>query len=63
MRRAGVDVQGLVATGNWSDPRSAARYAHVVPREEWKRVDDLPSVEKVAEMLRRKRGGPNGRKH
>jgi integrase len=46
MRRAGIDVQGLVATGNWRDPRSAARYAHVVPREEWKRVDDLPSVEK-----------------
>lgn len=46
MRRAGVDVQGLVATGNWRDPRSAARYAHAVPREEWKRVADLPSVEK-----------------
>ncbi|MBK5958136.1 hypothetical protein CCR97_07915 [Rhodoplanes elegans] len=38
----GADVQGLVATGNWSDPRSAARYAHVVPRDEWCRVDDLP---------------------
>jgi integrase len=47
MRRAGTDVQGLVATGNWRDPRSAARYAHVVPREEWLRVDDLPSVEKT----------------
>ena len=47
MRRAGTDVQGLVATGNWRDARSAARYAHVVPREEWKRVDDLPSVEKT----------------
>lgn len=47
MRRVGIDVQGLVATGNWRDPRSAARYAHVVPREEWKRVDDLPSVEKT----------------
>ena len=47
MRRAGIDVQGLVATGNWRDPRSAARYAHVVPREEWKRVDDLPSVERT----------------
>jgi integrase len=46
MRRAGTDVQGLVATGNWRDVRSAARYAHVVPREEWQRVDDLPSVEK-----------------
>jgi integrase len=47
MRQAGTDVQGLVATGNWRDPRSAARYAHVVPREEWQRVDDLPSVEKT----------------
>jgi integrase len=47
MRRAGTDVQGLVATGNWRDPRSAACYAHVVPREEWQRVDDLPSVEKT----------------
>lgn len=47
MRRVGTDVQGLVATGNWRDPRSAARYAHVVPREEWLRVDDLPSVEKA----------------
>lgn len=41
-----TDVLGLVATGNWRDPRSAARYAHAVAREEWKRVDDLPSVEK-----------------
>ena len=39
----GADVQGLVSTGRWSDPRSAARYAHVVARDEWKRVDDLPS--------------------
>jgi integrase len=45
MRRAGTDVQGLVATGNWRDMRSAARYAHVVPREEWQRVEELPSVE------------------
>ena len=44
MRRAGADVQGLVATGNWRDPRSAARYAHAVAREEWERVESLPSV-------------------
>jgi integrase len=50
MRRAGTDVQGLVATGNWRDPRSAARYAHVVPREEWQRVDALPSVEKTGNV-------------
>lgn len=46
MRRAGTDVQGLVATGNWRDARSAARYAHAVAREEWQRVDGLPSIEK-----------------
>lgn len=39
----GADVQGLVSTGRWSDPRSAARYAHVVASDEWQRVDDLPS--------------------
>jgi integrase len=45
MRRyAGADVQGLVATGNWRDPRSAQRYSHVVPRDEWDRVDNLPTV-------------------
>ncbi|MFC0243641.1 tyrosine-type recombinase/integrase [Rhodopseudomonas telluris] len=43
MRRYGrADVQGLVATGRWRDPRSAARYAHVAAREEWGRVDSLP---------------------
>jgi integrase len=44
MRRAGADVQGLVATGNWRDARSAARYAHAVTHEEWNRVELLPSV-------------------
>ena len=39
----GADTKGLVATGNWRDERSAARYAHVVPRAEWDRVDDLPA--------------------
>jgi Phage integrase family len=44
MRRyGGADVQGLAETGNWRDPKSAARYAHVVSRDEWDRVDDLPS--------------------
>jgi integrase len=43
-RRAGGDVQGLVATGNWRDPRSAARYAHVIARDEWARVEKLPKV-------------------
>jgi integrase len=39
---AGGDVQGLVATGNWRDARSAQRYSHVVARQEWERVDRLP---------------------
>jgi integrase len=45
MRRyAGADVEGLVATGNWRDRRSAARYAHAVARDEWKRVEKLPAI-------------------
>lgn len=40
----GADALGLVATGNWTDPRSAARYAHVVPRDEWDRVKKLPDM-------------------
>jgi integrase len=40
----GADIQGLKGTNNWKDMRSVARYAHVVPRDEWKRVDNLPSV-------------------
>lgn len=45
MRRyGGADVQGLAETKNWRDPRSAARYSHVVAREEWDRVDNLPSA-------------------
>jgi integrase len=44
MRRyGGADLQGLVATGNWRDLRSAGRYAHAVARDEWKRVEGLPS--------------------
>jgi integrase len=46
MRRySGTDSIGLVATGNWRDPRSAARYAHAVARDEWSRVDMLPAVD------------------
>ena len=47
MRQAGADVKGLVATGNWRDERSAARYAHAVARDEWARVDQLPSMGKT----------------
>ena len=39
----GADVQGLAGTKNWKDTRSVARYSHVVPRDEWDRVDSLPS--------------------
>jgi hypothetical protein len=40
----GLDLQGLVATERWRDPKSAARYAHVVAREEWERVERLPTL-------------------
>ena len=46
MRQAGTDVQGLVATGNWRNERSARRYAHATPRAEWDRIDLLPSLGK-----------------
>jgi integrase len=45
MRRYGkTDVHGLVATGNWRDPRSAARYQHVAAHKEWALVEELPDV-------------------
>lgn len=45
MRRYGkTDVHGLVATGNWRDPRSAARYQHVAAHDEWALVEELPDV-------------------
>jgi integrase len=51
MRRfGGADLQGLVATNRWRDPRSAARYTHVTAHEEWDRVDDLPSWGKSGEL-------------
>ncbi len=47
MRRfGGADLQGLVATGNWTDTGSASRYAHAVAREEWQRVERLPAISK-----------------
>ncbi len=45
-RYGGLDEIGLVATGNWRDARSARRYAHAVAREEWSKVDLLPSIER-----------------
>ncbi|MDR3420128.1 MAG: tyrosine-type recombinase/integrase [Xanthobacteraceae bacterium] len=48
MRRyGGLDAIGLVATKNWRDRRSAERYAHAVAREEWDRVEDLPTMGKT----------------
>jgi hypothetical protein len=45
MRRyGGLDEIGLVATGNWRDPRSARRYAHAISREEWSKVEMLPAI-------------------
>jgi integrase len=46
MRKAGTDTLGLVATGNWRDPRSAARYTHAIAHEEWRRVERLPKVKR-----------------
>lgn len=40
---AGLDAQGLVATGAWRDPKSAARYAHPNVSEEAGRVVRLPA--------------------
>jgi hypothetical protein len=42
-RYGGADVLGLVATGRWRDPRSAARCTHTAASEEWDRIDQLPS--------------------
>lgn len=51
MRRyGGLDTKGLVATKNWRDERSAARYAHAVAREEWERVDRLPALGNIRGM-------------
>jgi integrase len=56
MRRyGGADVQGLVATGRWRDPRSAARYTHTAANEEWDRTDLLPTAGKSVDSPPRKR--------
>ena len=48
MRRAGVDTAGLVATGRWKNPQSAAVYEHVDASEEARTADLLPTrVESV----------------
>jgi hypothetical protein len=44
MRRyGGADVQGLAETRAGAI-RGGVRYAHVVARDEWDRVDSLPSL-------------------
>jgi integrase len=44
MRRyGGLDTRGLVGTGAWSDPVSAARYEHVVVTEESRKAILLPT--------------------
>jgi integrase len=48
MRQAGTDIKGLVATGNWRSERSANRYAHAVARDEWERVEKLPTMKRMA---------------
>jgi len=55
MRRyGGADLQGLVGTGQWDDPRSVARYAHTHTHEEWDRIERLPSRGKVVEKPAKK---------
>jgi hypothetical protein len=54
MRRyGGLDEIGLVATGNWRDPRSARRYAHAVSRDEWNKVEMLPAVSRGKSVEKR----------
>lgn len=52
----GADLQGLVSTGRWRDPRSASRYTHTVAHAEWQRISTLPSIGKPVES------GSRGRK-
>jgi hypothetical protein len=40
----GADLQGLKGTGNWRDLENVQRYTHVVARDEWDRVADLPTA-------------------
>lgn len=50
MRRfGGADVLGLVATGRWRDPRSAAGYTHTATHQEWDRVALLPRSGEVVD--------------
>lgn len=44
----GTDVEGLVATGNWRDARSAARYQHIVARDVWELTELMPSMKRDA---------------
>lgn len=42
----GGDLRGLVATGNWRDPKSAHRYQHVHAHAEWDRVELFPGMKR-----------------
>jgi integrase len=45
MRRyGGLDTSGLVETGAWRDPKSAARYEHLDTSEEARKADKLPWI-------------------
>lgn len=46
-RNAGGDVHGLIATGNWRDPKSVNRYTHVHAHAEWERVELFPSMGRI----------------
>ncbi|MGA7809662.1 tyrosine-type recombinase/integrase [Bradyrhizobium sp.] len=55
MRRyGGTDVLGLVATGRWRDPRSAARYTHTAASDEWDRTELLPTAGKSVDLPAKK---------
>lgn len=41
-RYGGLDTKGLVDTGTWKDPESAARYQHTIASEEARCADLLP---------------------
>ena len=42
----GGDLRGLVATGNWRDPKSAHRYTHVHADAEWERTERFPAMKR-----------------
>jgi integrase len=49
-RFGGLDTDGLVRTGRWKDPSSAARYAHTMTSPEAQRADLLPVPFQMAKV-------------